>query len=38
MSYPNAVEELHRNSGTQFDPRVVEARLDVLDARGSRPA
>jgi len=32
MSHANAVEELRRNSGTQFDPRIVEALLDVLDA------
>ena len=32
MSHANAVEELRRNSGTQFDPRIVEALLDVIDA------
>jgi HD-GYP domain-containing protein (c-di-GMP phosphodiesterase class II) len=32
MSHANAVEELRRNTGTQFDPRVVEALLDVLKA------
>ena len=32
MSHANAVEELRRNSGTQFDPRVVEALLDVFNA------
>ena len=36
MSHANAVEELRRNTGTQFDPRVVEALLDVLKAAAPR--
>ena len=32
MTHAKAVEELRRNSGTQFDPRVVEALLDVHNA------
>jgi diguanylate cyclase (GGDEF)-like protein/PAS domain S-box-containing protein len=32
-----AVEELKRNSGTQFDPGVVEAFLRILSREGARP-
>jgi HD-GYP domain-containing protein (c-di-GMP phosphodiesterase class II) len=31
LSLEEAVGELRRNAGTQFDPRVVEALLAVLD-------
>jgi diguanylate cyclase (GGDEF)-like protein len=34
MSREEAVEELRRGTGTQFDPRVVEAFVQVLDAEG----
>jgi diguanylate cyclase (GGDEF)-like protein len=34
MSREDAVEELRRGAGTQFDPRVVEAFVQVLDAEG----
>jgi diguanylate cyclase (GGDEF)-like protein len=34
MSRQEAVEELRRGTGTQFDPRVVEAFVQVLDAEG----
>jgi HD-GYP domain-containing protein (c-di-GMP phosphodiesterase class II) len=34
MSPDAARRELRLHAGTQFDPRVVEALLDVLDARG----
>jgi HD-GYP domain-containing protein (c-di-GMP phosphodiesterase class II) len=32
MSREQAVEELRRGAGTQFDPRVVEAFVQVLEA------
>jgi HD-GYP domain-containing protein (c-di-GMP phosphodiesterase class II) len=41
MSLDAAIEELERNSGTQFDPRVVDALLEVIDAENvvvARPA
>ena len=31
MSYEEAKEELLRCSGTQFDPKVVEAMLKIID-------
>jgi len=31
LDLPEAVEELRSNSGTQFDPRVVEALIDVAE-------
>ena len=31
-----AFEELRRHAGTQFDPKVVEALIDVLERRGER--
>ncbi|WP_344091731.1 HD-GYP domain-containing protein, partial [Streptomyces stramineus] len=34
---PAAVAELHRCSGTQFDPRMVEALADALDRHGWHP-
>ncbi|MBA3245061.1 MAG: HD-GYP domain-containing protein [Actinobacteria bacterium] len=34
MSATDAVDELRRNAGTQFDPRVIEALLNVLDLSG----
>jgi hypothetical protein len=34
MSHTDAVEELRRNAGTQFDPRVVEALIVVLCTAG----
>jgi len=34
MSETDAVEELRRNAGTQFDPRVIEALLGVLHEAG----
>ena len=30
MSFERAIEELRRNAGTQFDPEVVDALLEVL--------
>jgi HD-GYP domain-containing protein (c-di-GMP phosphodiesterase class II) len=33
-----AVEELHNCSGTQFDPDVVEAIVEIVERRGSVPA
>jgi HD-GYP domain-containing protein (c-di-GMP phosphodiesterase class II) len=32
LSYHEAVAELRRCAGSQFDPRVVDALLDVLEA------
>ncbi len=32
MSREEAVEELRRGAGTQFDPKVVEAFVQVLEA------
>jgi diguanylate cyclase (GGDEF)-like protein len=37
MPVEAAIAELKRNSGSQFDPRVVEAFLRVLAERGPRP-
>jgi hypothetical protein len=34
MSHPSAIEELKRTAGTQFDPQVVNALLDVLSTTG----
>jgi HD-GYP domain-containing protein (c-di-GMP phosphodiesterase class II) len=34
MSMAAALDELRRNSGTQFDPKVVQALLDVIRAEG----
>ena len=31
MSFHAAIEEIQRNSGTQFDPQIVEAFLASLD-------
>jgi diguanylate cyclase (GGDEF)-like protein len=36
LSYDEATEELRRCAGTQFDPIVVGARLDELEASGPR--
>ena len=38
MSLPEAIEELRACSGTQFDPEVVEAIIEVVGDRGSVPA
>jgi HD-GYP domain-containing protein (c-di-GMP phosphodiesterase class II) len=38
MSLTEAVEELRSCSGTQFDPRVVDAIIAVLGDRGAVPA
>jgi HD-GYP domain-containing protein (c-di-GMP phosphodiesterase class II) len=32
LSHEEAVDELRKCAGTQFDPRVVDALLDALDA------
>lgn len=37
MSHAEAIEELERCSGTQFDPMIVATLKDVLDAQPSRP-
>jgi HD-GYP domain-containing protein (c-di-GMP phosphodiesterase class II) len=37
MPLNNAVEELKRNAGTQFDPRVVEVFLGILERCGGDP-
>ncbi len=37
MPVEAAVEELERNCGNQFDPRVVEAFLEVLSRHGPQP-
>ncbi|MDD3718623.1 MAG: HD domain-containing protein [Actinomycetota bacterium] len=37
LNLPDAVEELRRNSGSQFDPRVVEVFLDIIDDHGGDP-
>ena len=37
MPIEAAVEELKRNSGTQFDPMVVEAFLRILARDGAQP-
>jgi diguanylate cyclase (GGDEF)-like protein len=37
MSREDAVEELVRGAGTQFDPEVVEALVQVLQAEGREP-
>lgn len=34
MSHTKALEELKRTAGTQFDPQVVKALLDVLSSTG----
>lgn len=34
MSQADALGELRRNAGTQFDPRVVEALIVVLGTEG----
>ncbi|MEA2171822.1 MAG: hypothetical protein QOF76_5122, partial [Solirubrobacteraceae bacterium] len=34
MSFARAVEELRKHAGTQFDPKVVDALLEVLAAEG----
>jgi HD-GYP domain-containing protein (c-di-GMP phosphodiesterase class II) len=33
MSSEDAIEELRRCSGTQFDPNVVEKLVEILDKR-----
>ena len=38
MSHQDAVDELRRCAGAQFDPRVVEALVEVVDQAGPRPA
>jgi len=38
MSHEDALAELHRAAGTQFDPRVVEALVEELAKRGARVA
>jgi diguanylate cyclase (GGDEF)-like protein len=38
MSAEQALSELRRCSGTQFDPRVVEAVVEAVSARRGRPA
>jgi HD-GYP domain-containing protein (c-di-GMP phosphodiesterase class II) len=38
MSSADAMEELRAKSGTQFDPRVVEALLERLGAVSAWPA
>ena len=38
MSLPAAIEELRACSGTQFDPQVVEAMIEVVGTRGRVPA
>ncbi len=37
ISIEAALAELERNSGSQFDPRVVEAFLRILARHGARP-
>ncbi len=37
MPVQAAIDELKRNSGTQFDPQVVEAFLNVLARHGAQP-
>lgn len=37
MSLEAAIEELRSNSGTQFDPQVVEAFTKLIEARGAHP-
>jgi HD-GYP domain-containing protein (c-di-GMP phosphodiesterase class II) len=37
LSQQDALEELRRCAGTQFDPRVVEALVEVSDLAGRRP-
>lgn len=36
MSNGEAIEELKKNAGTQFDPTVVKAFLKVLEGHGKR--
>jgi HD-GYP domain-containing protein (c-di-GMP phosphodiesterase class II) len=36
LSHETAIEELRRNAGTQFDPRVVDALLALLEEAPSR--
>jgi HD-GYP domain-containing protein (c-di-GMP phosphodiesterase class II) len=40
MSRDDAIEELRRGAGTQFDPEVIEAFINVLnaEAKDSRAA
>ena len=33
LSHPEAVRRLREAAGTQFDPRVVQVALDVIDER-----
>ncbi len=37
MSTADAMEELRRSAGTQFDPRVLDALLRVLAAQAAEP-
>ncbi len=36
LSQEYAFEELRRHSGTQFDPEVVEALIEIIESRGER--
>jgi diguanylate cyclase (GGDEF)-like protein/putative nucleotidyltransferase with HDIG domain len=38
ISRKAALQEIEENSGTQFDPRIVRALLEVIDATGDRQA
>jgi HD-GYP domain-containing protein (c-di-GMP phosphodiesterase class II) len=38
ISQETALEEIEKNSGTQFDPRVVRALLEVVWEPGDRQA
>ncbi|HET7271671.1 MAG TPA: HD-GYP domain-containing protein, partial [Rubrobacter sp.] len=38
ISWKAALEEIEENSGTQFDPRIVRALLEVVEAPGDRQA